>query len=259
VTAVDMHHLVEGRPDAPTVVLAGSLGSTLAMWDPQVPALGRHLRVVRYDARGHGGSPVPAGPYSIDDLVDDLVALLDTVEVERAHVVGLSLGGMVAMRLAAREPARVDRLALLCTSAVLSPPEAWAERAALVRADGTGAVAQAVVGRWLTDQRRLAHPEEVQRLVAMIAATPAEGYASCCTAIEKMDLRPDLPRITAPTLVIGGAEDLSMPRSHQEAIVAAVPGARLRIVEHAAHLASFEQPDTVNALLLEHLTSDTDT
>jgi 3-oxoadipate enol-lactonase len=253
VTAVRVHHVVDGRPDAPTVVLAGSLGSTLAMWAPQVPVLGQHFRVVRYDARGHGGSPIPPGPYSIDDLVDDVVALLDTVQVERAHVVGLSLGGMMAMRLAAREPTRVDRLVLACTSPLLTPPQAWAERAALVRSQGTAAVADAVVARWLTDERRAAHPEEVQWLADMIAATPAEGYASSCTAIETMDLRADLPRITAPTLVIGGAEDPSMPRAHQEAIVAAIPGARLRMVEHAAHLASFEQPDVVNAMLLAHL------
>ena len=257
-TAVPVRYRVEGRPGAPTVVLVGSLGSTLDIWDPQVPTLGEHLRVVRYDGRGHGGSPVPAGPYAIDDLVDDLIGLLDTVEVERAHLVGLSLGGMVAIRMAAREPARVHRLALLCTAAVLAPPQAWAERAALVRTEGTGAVADAVVGRWLTDATRLAHPEQVRQLVAMITATSDEGYASCCTAIERMDLRGDLPRIGAPTLVVAGAEDSSMPRAYQEAIVAAVPGARLQVVEQAAHLASFERPDVVNALLLDHLTCDTD-
>ena len=121
-TAVEVHHAEAGPADAPVVVLIGSLGSTLAMWDPQVPALRQRFRVVRYDARGHGSSPVPPGPYVLDDLVDDTVALLDRLGVARAHVVGLSLGGMTAMRLAAREPARVDRLALLCTSALLGPP-----------------------------------------------------------------------------------------------------------------------------------------
>jgi len=258
-TAVPVSYRVEGRPGAPTVVLAGSLGSTLAMWDPQVAALGEHLRVVRYDGRGHGGSPVPAGPYTVDDLVDDLVGLLDTVGVERTHLVGLSLGGMVAMRMAAREPARVDRLALLCTAAVLTPATAWAERAALVRAQGTGAVAEVVAGRWLTEACRLAHPEQFRYLVDMIAATPAEGYASCCTAIERMDLRADLPQIVAPTLVVSADEDPSMPRAYQQDIVDAVPGARLEIVRGAAHLASFEQPDIVNALLLDHLTGDAPT
>ena len=139
-SAVRLHAVVEGPANAPVVLLAGSLGSSLQMWEPQVPALAGRFRVVRYDTRGHGLSPVPAGPYALDDLVDDVVALLDRLGVERAHVVGLSLGGMTAMRLAAREPHRVDRLALLCTSASLGPASAWAERAAAVRAGGTAAV-----------------------------------------------------------------------------------------------------------------------
>ena len=110
-TAVDVSYTVDGPADAPVVVLSNSLGATRGMWDPQVPALAERYRVVTYDTRGHGESPAPAGPYSLDDLVDDLVALLDEVGAERAHVVGLSLGGMTAMRLAAREPDRVDRLA----------------------------------------------------------------------------------------------------------------------------------------------------
>lgn len=252
-TAVSVHHVIAGPPDAPTVVLAGSLGSTLAMWDPQIPVLSQAFRVVAYDARGHGGSPVPPGPYSIDDLTDDVVSLLDHLDLETAHVVGLSIGGMVGLRLAAREPARVDRLAVLCTSAYLTPAQAWADRAALVRAEGTGAVAAAVVARWLTDAGRAAHPDQVEWLAAMVAATPAEGYASCCTALEHMDLRPDLPQVIAPTLVIGGAQDPGMPPAHQQAIAEAIPGARLQILDHAAHLASFERADAVNALLLDHL------
>ena len=129
-TAVAVHHVVTGPPDAPVVVLSNSLGSTHAMWDAQADALAEHFRVVRYDTRGHGGSPVPAGPYDIDDLADDVVALLDTLGVEKAHFVGLSLGGMTGMRLAARNPERVDRLVVLCTGAHLTPSSAWTDRAA---------------------------------------------------------------------------------------------------------------------------------
>jgi 3-oxoadipate enol-lactonase/4-carboxymuconolactone decarboxylase len=252
-SAVELHAVLEGPPDAPVVVLAGSLGSTLEMWDPQVPALAERFRVVRYDARGHGRSPVPPGPYVLDDLVEDLLALLDRIGVARAHVVGLSLGGMTAMRLAALEPSRVDRLALLCTSAKFPSPLPWAERAATVRAHGTGVVAEAVVERWFTPQLRGLNPALVERMRTMVAATPAEGYASCCTAIEQMDLLPDLPRITAPTLALAGAEDPATPPEHLATIAGTVPGARLQVLPQAAHLANVEQAAAVNAALLAHL------
>ncbi len=252
-TAVQVHFVAEGPAEGPVVLLAGSLGSTLQMWDPQVPALTQRFRVVRYDTRGHGRSPVPAGPYALDDLVDDAVALLDRLGIARAHVAGLSLGGMTAMRLAAREPERVDRLALLCTSASLGPVSAWAERAALVRAQGSGAVAEAVVERWFTPALRDADPALVQRMRQMVADTPAEGYASCCTAIERMDLREDLRHIRAATLVLAGSDDPATPPEHLAAIAGAVPGARLLVLPQAAHLANVEQPVAVNAALLAHL------
>ena len=252
-TAVDVHLDAQGPAGAPVVLLLGSLGSTLEMWDPQVPALAERFRVVRYDTRGHGRSPVPPGPYDLDDLVDDAVAVLDRLGVQRASVVGLSLGGMTAMRLAAREPHRVERLAVLCTSALLGPVSAWTDRAALVRTKGTSAVAETVVGRWLTDDLRAADPELVNRLEVMVAGTPAEGYASCCEAIGAMDLRADLRRIAAPTLVIAGADDPATPPSHLRDIAAAVPGAQLLVLPSAAHLANVEQEAAVNAALLLHL------
>lgn len=252
-TAVEVHAVVEGPEDAPVVLLMGSLGSTLEMWDPQLPALSEVFRVVRYDGRGHGRSPVPAGPYALDDLVDDAVALLDRLDVETAHVVGLSLGGMTAMRLAAREPDRLGRLAVLCTSAHLAPASAWRDRAATVRAEGTAAVADAVVSRWLTDDLRAREPERVKALRDMVAATPAEGYASCCEAIATMDLRADLARISAPTLALAGAADPTTPPEHLRAIAEAVPGARLLVLPQAAHLANDEQAASVNTALLLHL------
>ena len=252
-TAVALHAVVEGPEDAPVVLLLGSLGSTLEMWDPQAAALREQFRVVRCDARWHGRSPVPAGPYVLDDLVDDVVALLDRLDVETAHVVGLSLGGMTAMRLAAREPARVGRLAVLCTSAHLAPASAWLERAAAVRGEGTGAVADAVVSRWFTEELRAQQPERVRESREMIAATPAEGYASCCEAIAGMDLRADLARITAPTLALAGADDPATPPEHLREIAEGVPGARLLVLPQAAHLANLEQAAAVSAALLLHL------
>ena len=149
-SAVAVHASVTGRDGGPVVVLSNSLGTTHRMWDAQLGALEERFRVVRYDTRGHGASPVPDGPYAIDDLADDLVALLDRLGVERAHLVGLSLGGMTAMRVAARDPERVDRLVLLCTGIQLPPASSWTDRAATVRAHGSGAVAEAVVQRWFT-------------------------------------------------------------------------------------------------------------
>ena len=252
-SAVDVYSVVTGPPDAPTVVLSNSLGSTHRMWDPQLSELERRFRLVRYDTRGHGRSPVPPGPYSIDDLADDLVALLDRLDVPRAHLVGLSLGGMTAMRVAGRHPDRVARLALLCTGAQLPPAQAWTERAALVRGQGSAAVADPVVQRWFTPGFLDAHPEQRETYRKMVAATPAEGYAACCEAIAAMDLRDQLCRITAPTLVIAGADDPATPPAKLEEIAAGIPGATLLTVGDAAHLANVEQPNLITPALIEHL------
>ncbi len=250
---VEVHHTVTGPPDAPVLVLSNSLGSTLAMWDPQADALAGRFRLVRYDIRGHGASPAPPGPYSLDDVGADLVALLDRLGVERAHVAGLSLGGMTAMWLGVNAPARLDRLVLLCTSARLGPPAMWAERAATVREQGTGAIADAGVGRWLTEGFRAERSDVARWLRGMIASIDDEGYAGACAAIERMDLVGQLPRIAAHTLVIAGAQDPATPPEHAERIAAGIPGARLEILDPAAHLANVEQPEAVTRLIVEHL------
>lgn len=252
-SAVPVHTLVTGRGDGPVLVLSNSLGSAHRMWDAQLTAFEERFRVVRYDTRGHGCSPVPLGPYGIDDLADDLIALLDRLDVERAHLVGLSLGGMTGMRVAARNPDRVDRLALLCTAALLPPASNWTQRAATVRAHGSSAVAAAVVERWFTPDFLVAHPDIRDVHQAMVAATPAEGYAGCCEAIAALDLRDDLASITAPTLAIAGADDPATPPATLEEIATGLKDARLLIVPHAAHLANAEQPDTITPALIEHL------
>jgi 3-oxoadipate enol-lactonase len=251
-SAVDVHHVVSGVNEGPVVVLSNSLGSTHRMWDAQAGALGERFKVVRYDTRGHGSSPVPPGPYFIDDLTDDLVRLLDRLGVQRAHVVGLSLGAMTAMRLAARFPERIQGLALLCTAAHL-PPADWRARAKLVRMHGSAAVSTSVVQRWFTEPFLSAQPELRADFDAMVAATPGEGYAACCDAIANLDLRQDLSSISAPTLVIAGADDPATPPAKLEEIVSGIPGARLLVVEHAAHLANVEQPGIITSALVEHL------
>ncbi|RZT19017.1 3-oxoadipate enol-lactonase [Mycobacterium sp. BK558] len=246
-TAVGVHAVVSGA--GPAVVLSNSLGSTHRMWDAQVAELEQRFTVVRYDTRGHGASPVPDGPYTIDDLADDLIALLDRLDLERAHLVGLSLGGMTVMRVAARNPERVNRIALLCTGAQLPPASAWTERAATVRAHGTGAVAAAVVDRWFTE----GYDGDRGSWQQMVAATPAEGYAACCEVIAELDLRQQLSSITAPTLAIAGADDPATPPAKLAEIAEAVPEARLLVVDGAAHLANAEQPGVITPALIEHL------
>ena len=248
-----LHSEIAGPADAPVLVMGSSLGTSLEMWDPQL-ALAERLRLVRHDHRGHGRSPVPPEPYEIEDLGRDVVALLDALEIERASYCGLSIGGMVGMWLGANAPERIDRLVLICTSAHLPPAEGWAERAANVREAGTvEVVADAVVARWLTPAYADAHPELVAELRAMLVATDPDGYAACCGAIERMDLRDQLARISAPTLVISGADDEATPPEHQQLIAGSIPGARLATVAPAAHLAAVERPAEVNALIAAHL------
>jgi 3-oxoadipate enol-lactonase len=242
-----------GPPDAPVLVLGGSLGTTRGMWQPQLDALSADFRVLRYDHLGHGESDVPRGPYRLEQLGAHLVMLLDALDLPTVSYAGLSLGGMVGMWVAAHHPSRIDRLALLCTSAHLPPADNWHDRAATVRAHGTTAIADAAVARWITDTMRREKPEAVEKLTAMISAAPAEGYAACCEAIATMDLRPVLPRITAPTLVIAGADDPATPPAHGRLIADTIPDATLTVLPDAAHLASYQHPAQVNALLKAHL------
>jgi 3-oxoadipate enol-lactonase len=255
-TAVEVHAVESGAADAAALVLSNSLGTTLDMWGPQLRSLEERFRVIRYDHRGHGGSPVPPGPYDIAEVAGDLVALLDRLGVERAHVCGASMGGQVAMWIAANAPDRVDRLVLCCTSPVFGPPELWTERARIVRAEGTGAVAATVVARWFTPDYAAAHPDVVERLRAMIASTPPEGYAGCCEAVRGADLGPDLGAIRAPTLVIAGAQDPAVPSERTQEIHGGIAGSRLEVLDPGAHLASVERADRVTELIFDHLTSE---
>lgn len=252
---VEVHAVAEGDREAPAVVLSNSLGSDLAMWDPQASALQRRFRLVRYDHRGHGRSPVPPGPYRIEELAEDVLALLDRLGIERASLCGLSLGGMVCMQAAAMAPERVDRLVLVCTSVRLDGADAYHDRAALVRQQGTEAVASAVVDRWFTPELAARDPELIARMRAMVAATPAEGYAGCCEALAEMDLAPVLAHIQAPTLVIAGAADPATPPRHGEAIAAGIPDSRLEVVPQAAHMANVEQAEAVTRLAVAHLSA----
>jgi 3-oxoadipate enol-lactonase len=247
---VAVNHVADGPPDAPVVILAHAIGTSLAMWEPQAEVLSGVFRVVRYDQRGHGGSPVPAGPYEIADLGRDLLKLMDGLRVERASLCGLSLGAMTVLWVAAHAPDRVERLVACCVSARPVSPEAWAERAATVRRDGIAAIEELVVDRWGYRDR---NPGIEAQVRAMLLATPPAGYAACCEAIRTMNLEPDLGSIAAPTMLLAGADDPAAPPAAMESVARMIPGSTLRVVDGAAHLANVEQPQAVTAAISEHL------
>jgi 3-oxoadipate enol-lactonase len=253
----ELNYLLEGPEDAPVVVLSNSLGTTLGMWDDQASILRERFRLLRYDHRGHGGSPVPSGPYTIEDLGRDVLALLDRLKIERVYFCGLSIGGLVGMWLAAEAPGRIERLVLCCTSARFAPPQTWTERAVTVRAEGVGAIAEAVLERWFTPEFRASRPETVEWAGSMLRGTPVEGYAGCCEAIRDADLRSRLDAIRAPTLVIAGADDPAATVEGAEQIHDSVQDACLVVIEGAAHLANVEQPEAVTQEILDHLKSVT--
>ncbi len=248
-----VNHRLDGPADAPVLVLSSSLGSTLRMWEPQLPELTRHFRVLRYDHRGHGGTGLSPEPYGIADLGRDVVELLDANGFERVSFCGLSLGGMVGMWLGAEAPERVDRLVLCCTSAHMPPPELWDERAAAARAGAMDSLADGAMERWFTAEFREREPETVARFRDELAATPPEGYAACCEAIRDWDFRDRLAAVAAPTLVVAAADDPSTPPAHGELVAARIPGARLVVIPQAAHLANVAQPARFTETILGHL------
>src|SRR5215469_757196 len=248
---------VDGPSDAPVLVLAGPIGTTVGIWRHQVPVLARHFRVVRFEHRGHGPhgaqSPAPAGPYTIAELGADVLGLLSARGIERAAFAGVSLGGMIGIWLAANAPERITSLAVCCSALVPLPSaQAWHERVAIVRSSGVAAIADMVVPRWFTPAFLRRSPDEVAAVMETLSGTDPAGYAGCGDAIASMDLRPLLASVTVPTLVISGAEDPAAP-PYQGALAArGIRGARLTVIRGAAHFAHFEAPGPVTDALLRH-------
>ena len=248
-----LHFVVDGPADAPPLVLGPSLGTSLAVWDAQVSALAQHHRVVRCDLPGHGGSSadlVGAGA-TIADLADLVLAVADHLRLARFGYAGISIGGAVGAELAVRHPERVDSLALICSSARFGDPQAWRDRAAQVRRDGTGALAVSAANRWFTSA--FADTATIAGLVGDLRAADPAGYAACCDALAGYDLRAELGRISAPTLVIAGRQDVATPPSHARELVDGIGGAGLVEIPGAGHLAPVEQPGAVLDALLSHL------
>ena len=244
---------VEGRDGGATLMLSNSLGSTMAMWEPQMKAFTQLFRVIRYDRRGHGKSGVPPGPYSMERFGRDVLAILDDLNIDKVHWCGLSMGGMVGQWLGANAPDRVEKLVLSNTSSYFADKNGWNDRLKLVAEKGVPAFAPANMERWFTSGFRERSPQVVARVQAMFAATALDGYLGCGAAVRDMDHRPLLPKIAKPTLVIVGKHDPATVPEAGEYIQQHIPGAKLAIVD-AAHLANVEQPqayaDSVLGFLL---------
>jgi len=247
-----LHCRWDGPAEGRVLVLSNSLGASLEMWAPQIGPFSAVLRLLRYDSRGHGGSSVPPGPYTLEQLGTDVLRLLDAHRIERASFCGLSMGGTVGMWLGAHAPERLERLVLCNTAAYFGPPEAFNGRIDTVRRFGMTALVDGILERWFTPAFRAADRATVQRVREMLLTTPAEGYVACCAALRDLDERGDLARIAVPTLVITGSDDPSSPPATGLALAGAIAGARC-IELPAAHLSNLGAAAAFNAAVLGFL------
>ncbi|WP_434445595.1 3-oxoadipate enol-lactonase [Lentzea sp. E54] len=248
-----IHYAADGPGDAEVLVLGPSLGTDLGLFDAQVAAFADRRRVIRFDLRGHGGSPVVPGPYSIADLASDVVELLDHLGVREFHYLGVSIGGAIGQWLALHSD-RLSTLTVCASAARFADPPQWPVRAATVRSEGTSVIVPSRLGTWFTESFGSREPAEAARLLDMLRATSAEGYAGCCEAIGEFDVRSELGRITVPTLVLAGADDPASPPELVREIADGIPGARFEVVADSAHLLTAERPEIVNSLVAGHLT-----
>ena len=245
-----------GDRDKPVLVMSSALGTSRAMWESQ-HSLGARYSLLLYDHRGLGESPAPPGPYSVAELGSDVLALLDKLGLTSVGFCGLSLGGLVGLWLAAHHPSRINTLIAIASLSRLQPADRYIERAAAVRADGIKPVASGVVARWFTPHFAEEHPSTLRRFTDALEGMSAEGYASCCEAIATCDLRTDIHKIHARTLLIAGTEDPVVPAASAVMFGASLRDASVAVVPDASHLVNVEQPEIVNRLVLEHL-EDTD-
>ena len=243
---------VDGRDDAPVLLLSNSLSSDMSMWEDQLPLWTQHFRVVRYDARGHGESVVSAAPYTMDQLGRDAVAVLDHLAIERAHFCGLSMGGMVGMWLLTHARERLGRTVLSNTAAYRGPRELWEGRIALARHGGMEATVEPTVKRWFPQSFHDSAPAAIDRMRAMIRRVPLEGYVGCCEAIRDMDQRENIHSVDAPVMIIIGAKDPATTPEAGELIHAAICNATITYLD-AAHISNVEQPEAFGSVVVEYL------
>ena len=248
---VRLHYRIDGEAGSP-LLLSNSLGTSLAMWEPQIAALSARFRVVRYDSRGHGTSEAPPGPYSIDQLARDALALLDALAIPRAHFCGVSMGGMVGLWLGINAPERIDRLVVANTAAKIGTAESWNARIDAVRNGGVASIAPAVLARWFSPQLLEQPTPMIAGLRATFEATSVEGYVASCAAVRDMDQRQSLLRIHVPTLVIAGTDDLVTPPDEGRFAADRIRGARY-IELPAAHLSNIQAAPAFTQALVQFL------
>ena len=244
----------DGERSRPTVVLSNSLGTDLSMWDAQAAVLAARFHVVRYDTRGHGGSDAPAGPYSIGLLGRDVLALLDHLDIERAHFVGLSMGGVTGQWLGVHAPQRMHKLVLANTASRIGSEDGWRARAAAVRAGGMLEIAAGAPGRWFTPEFVARQPVVVGAMQKTLRGLDQEAYAACCEALAVADLTKDVRRVKAPTLVIAGIHDPVTTVLDGQALADAIPGATVATLP-ASHLSNIEAPDRFTDLVATFLSA----
>jgi 3-oxoadipate enol-lactonase len=236
---VRIHYDLAGPSNAPALVFSNSLGATLSMWDPQIPALQKQFRVLRYDTRGHGRSSVTPGPYSIEELARDVLALLDELQLERVHFCGLSMGGQTGMWLALNAPARLRKLILCNTAAKIGTAEMWRSRIEAVRQGGMKSVSTAVMERWFSASHRTSSPDVVASTKLMLEGASPDGYIANCTAVRDFDVRETIAAIRVPTLVIAGTYDAATTPADGRYLAEQIAGARY-VELAAAHLSNIE-------------------
>jgi 3-oxoadipate enol-lactonase len=246
---------VEAEADngKPPLLFSNSLGTDLHMWDAQMGPFGEAFRVIRYDSRGHGQSDLTEGLYTMDRLGRDALAVLDAFKIERTYYCGLSKGGMVGQWLGGNAPERIERMAVCNTAAYIPNPDLWNTRIEIATNKGMPALCDGIIERWFSEDFRKNNPAEIERVAAMVLATPGPGYAACCAAIRDMDQRETDKGISAPTLVVIGAKDPATPPEHGREIHSLIAGSQLVELD-AAHLSNIEQTDAYNSAVLNFLT-----
>lgn len=242
-----------GPANAPAILFSNSLGTTHRMWDAVVAELSSDFRCIRYDTRGHGASTRSQRPFEIEDLAGDVLDILDNLGVQKVHFAGLSLGGMTGQALAVKAPGRLASLTLMATTSFMPPASAWNDRAALVRREGTQAIVAATLQRWFTPGFIAASKQVADRVADEFSSINAEGYAACCEAIARMDLRAHITSIRTPTLIIAGEQDPATPVVMSADMNASIVKSRLVVLDPAAHLLAIEQPEAVVEALRAHI------